>query len=39
MHRIFLRSLALLAAIFAAALASAQTPSKLLFDGKTWWIT
>jgi Zn-dependent M28 family amino/carboxypeptidase len=37
MHRIFLRSLALLAAIFAAALASAQTPPRLLFDGKTWW--
>ncbi len=37
MHRIILRSLALLVAMAAAALAPAQTPSKLLFDGKTWW--
>ena len=36
MHRIILRSLAL-GAISAATLASAQTPSKLLFDGKSWW--
>jgi Zn-dependent M28 family amino/carboxypeptidase len=37
MHRIILRSLALLVAMGAAGLAPAQTPSKLLFDGKTWW--
>ena len=37
MHRIIRRSLALLVAMGAAGLAPAQTPSKLLFDGKTWW--
>src|SRR5713101_3125669 len=37
MQRIFLRSLGLLVGLLAATLATAQTPTKLLFDGKTWW--
>lgn len=37
MQRIVLRLLALAVVTFAASLAPAQTPPKLLFDGKTWW--
>jgi Zn-dependent M28 family amino/carboxypeptidase len=37
MQRIVFRWLALLITFFTVGLATAQTPPKLLFDGKSWW--